>query len=149
MGIEATTHNYEFLNKAAIAFGLGDPKKMFCRKMGRKDFKNKKSRVGRGILGVITIGMIDTIEKTGSDWSVIAEQIMFWLVKSGEPFSADSFYSRAVAESMPPSMIKKFSGAMFREFQGAGYIRKRKDYILSQRNGAACLPLWENATQKK
>ena len=114
-----------------------------------KRLQKQKSRVGRVILGVMIISMIDTIEKTGSDWSVIAEQIMFWLIQRGEPFSADSFYSKAVAESMPPSMIKKFSGAMFREFQSAGYIRKRADYILSKRNGAACLPLWQNATQKK
>ena len=93
--------------------------------------------------------MINTNEKTGGEWSVTAEQIMFSLVQRGEPFSADSFYSLAVKESMPPSLIKKFSGAMFREFQGAGYIRKRKDYKLSERNGAAVLPLWENAQQKK
>ena len=93
-------------------------------------------------------GMMDEIIKTSSEWSLVAENIMFWLIKRGEPFSADAFYSRAVSESMPPCLIKKFSGAMFREFQAAGYIRKRNDYILSQRNGAACLPLWENASAK-
>ena len=93
-------------------------------------------------------GMMDEIVKTNSEWNVVAENIMFTLVQSGEPFSADAFYSKAVRESMPPSLIKKFSGAMFREFQGAGYIRKRKDYKLSERNGAAVLPLWENAQQK-
>ncbi len=94
-------------------------------------------------------GMMNEFEKTSVEWSAVAEGIMFWLIKRGEPFSADAFYSRAVSESMPPCLIKKFSGAMFREFQAAGYIRKRDDYILSQRNGAACLPLWENAQQKK
>ena len=93
-------------------------------------------------------GMMDEIIKTSSEWSLVAENIMFWLIKRGEPFSADGFYSKAVSESMPPCLIKKFSGAMFREFQAAGYIRKRNDYILSQRNGAACLPLWENASAK-
>lgn len=92
--------------------------------------------------------MIDTIEKTGSEWSVTAENIMFALVKRGEPFSADGYYALAVKESMPPSLIKKFSGAMFKEFQAAGYIRKRKDYVISSRNGGAVLPLWESAGGK-
>jgi phosphodiesterase/alkaline phosphatase D-like protein len=92
---------------------------------------------------------MDEIVKTNSEWNVVAENIMFALINRGEPFSADAFYSKAIGEAMPPSLIKKFSGAMFRQFQGVGYIRKRADYILSQRNGAACLPLWENAQQKK
>jgi len=107
-----------------------------------------ESRVGWGVFGVMNNGMMDEIMKTDGEWNVVAENIMFALINRGEPFSADGFFSLAVKASMPPSLIKKFSGAMFRQFQGAGYIRKRADYVLSQRNGAACLPLWQSASAK-
>ena len=108
-----------------------------------------KSRAGRGILGVMDYGMYDEIVKTNSEWSVVADNIMFALINRGEIFSADAFYEMAVKQSMPPSLIKKFSGSKFREFQAANYLKKRKDYRISSRNGGAVLPLWENAQQKK
>ena len=89
--------------------------------------------------------MIDPTERDYSDWSVIADDIMFNLIRRGEPFSADNWFEQARSHQMPPCLIKKLSGGKFREFQAAGYIRKRTDYKLSERNGGATLPLWEKA----
>jgi len=87
--------------------------------------------------------MFDEIVKTNSEWAVVADNIFFALIRRGAIFSADSFYEMAVKESMPPSLIKKFAGSKFREFQAANYLKKRKDYTISSRNGGATLPLWE------
>ena len=70
---------------------------------------------------------------------------MLSLAKRDEPFSADDFYKSAISFIMPPKVIKRLAGAMFKEFAAAGYIRKRSDYKLSERNGGATLPLWEGA----
>jgi len=107
---------------------------------------NTSMNFTRGFSRVIKfIMMMEEIQKTSSEWSLIAENIMFKLAKQDAPFSADDFYKQATSYQMPPSLIKKFVGAMFREFQAAGYVRKRRDYILSSRNGGATLPLWEKA----
>lgn len=126
---------------------MGWLKNFYPRKVPER-FQQNNYRTGRVIFGVIIYGMIDTIEKTGSEWSVTAENIMFELIRRGEPFSADSFYTLAVKASMPASLIKKFSGAMFKSYYSAGYLKKRKDYVISSRNGGAVLPLWESAGGK-
>ncbi len=88
---------------------------------------------------------MNEIINSASEWALVAENIMFALIRKNEAFSGDSFYSMAVKESMPPSLIKKFSGAMFRQFQHAGYIKKRSDYKISRRNGGAVMPMWQKA----
>ena len=89
--------------------------------------------------------MVNLIDRPFGEWELIADSIMFALVNRNEPVSADDFYSLAVKESMPPSLIKKYAGGKFRQYQAAGYLRKRADYKLSERNGGATLPLWERA----
>ncbi len=91
---------------------------------------------------------MDEIMKTSGEWSVVADNIMFALINRGEIFSADAFYEMAVKQSMPPTLIKKFAGSKFREYQAANYLHKRKDYVISSRNGGAVLPLWQSAQQK-
>ena len=93
--------------------------------------------------GVITYGMLDTVEKSCNEWSIVADNIMFALIHHGEAFTADAFYEMAVKELMPPSLIKKFAGSKIREFQAANYLRKSKNYTISKRNGGATLPFWE------
>lgn len=82
---------------------------------------------------------------SASEWELVAENIMFALIRKNEVFSGDSFYSMAVKESMPPGLIKQFSGSMFKRFQHAGYIQKRSDYKISRRNGGAVMPMWEKS----
>ena len=92
--------------------------------------------------------MTNETEHTGDDWSEIAKNIMWDLCALGEPFSADDYYERATALKMPAHTIKLYSGGLFREFKAYGFIRKRKDYILSKRNSSAILPLWERGNPK-
>lgn len=81
-------------------------------------------------------------ERDIAEYQRISTSIMFQLKESGEKFSADDFYSKARAESMPPELIKKFSGSLFRQYQAAGYIEKTGEYVLSNRNGSSPLPVW-------
>ena len=89
----------------------------------------------------------ETVRNEG-EWATLSEDIMWDLWTLGEPFSADDYYDFAMGHKMPAHLIKKYSGGLFREFSAYGYIRKRKDYILSKRNGSATLPLWERANPK-
>ena len=81
-------------------------------------------------------------ERDNSDYERIATSIIFTLKEKGTEFTADDFYRLAREEAMPPELIKRFSGSLFRRFQAAGYIEKTDRYILSERNGSTPLPVW-------
>ncbi|MEI6192874.1 MAG: hypothetical protein WCS42_00935 [Verrucomicrobiota bacterium] len=84
-------------------------------------------------------------EKTPSEWAYIGNNIMFALMEQDE-FSADDFYTGARSWAMPPATIKRLAGALFRQFQAAGYIEKSDRYRLSDRNGSAPLPIWQKVS---
>jgi hypothetical protein len=79
---------------------------------------------------------------TYSDYANMADEIMFWLIKRGEEFTADDFYDQARNENMPPDLIRKFSGSYFKKYQAAGYIQQTDRFELSKRNGSSPLPVW-------
>jgi hypothetical protein len=90
-----------------------------------------------------------TVQQKDAAWDYAAIEIMFSLKNSGAPFTADDFYRRCREISMPAHLIKKFSGAMFRRYQSAGYIRQRKgEHRLSERNNSSLLAVWEGITEK-
>lgn len=84
-------------------------------------------------------------ERSYAEFNVIGENIMFQLKSSGEEFSADDFYAKARQEQIPPTVIKRLVGKLFREFQAAGFIKKTDRYVLSERNQSTPLPLWTSA----
>jgi hypothetical protein len=85
--------------------------------------------------------------KPDIQWEFEATRIIFELKDSGASFSADDFYKKCREISMPAHLIKKFSGAMFKRYQSAGYIRQRKgEHRLSERNNSALLAVWEKAS---
>lgn len=87
------------------------------------------------------------IDKNPAEWEYEATKIMFELKDSGQPFCGDDFYRKCRAVAMPADLIKKFSGAMFRRYQAAGYLRQRKgEHKLSERNNSSLLVVWESAT---
>jgi hypothetical protein len=87
--------------------------------------------------------------KPDHGWEYGATEIMFSLKNSGGPFTADDFYRRCREICMPAQLIKKFSGAFFKRYQAAGYIRQRKgEHKLSERNNSSLLAVWEGVTEK-
>jgi hypothetical protein len=49
--------------------------------------------------------------------------------------------------AMPPDIIKRLAGKVFREFQAANQIKKTSKYVLSARNSAP-LPIWVAVSQQ-
>ena len=92
--------------------------------------------------------MITLKDLTLAEWEFEATKIMFKLKDELRVFTADDFYRLARAQAMPPALLKKFSGSMFRQFAAAGYIKKTDKFRLSERNGSSPLPVWEIATEK-
>lgn len=76
------------------------------------------------------------------DYKMMATTVMFQLIETKEEFTADNFYELARAAVIPPDLIKKFSGSLFKEFQASGYIKKTDRFALSERNGSTPLPIW-------
>jgi hypothetical protein len=87
-------------------------------------------------------------ERDSAEYHRIATEIMFRLFQSENEFSADDFYRLARREAMPPDLIKRYSGSMFRQFQAAGYIEKTDRFILSERNGSTPLPVWKSSGEE-
>jgi hypothetical protein len=88
-------------------------------------------------------------QRSDPQWEFAAIEVFFSLKNSGAPFTADDFYRKCREVSMPAHLIKKFSGAMFRKYQSAGYIKQRKgEHRLSERNNSSLLAVWEGVTEK-
>ena len=76
-------------------------------------------------------------------WPRKASEFMFHLIATmPNGFNADNFYDLCVGATMPPDVIRRLAGKLFREFQAAGYIVKTAQYTLSKRNGSSPLPVW-------
>lgn len=85
-----------------------------------------------------------------TQWSADATEIMFGIIEqSPDGFTADEFYTLARQRTLPPDVIKRFAGKLFREFQASGYIEKTDNYRLSERNGSTPLPIWRKAAQSR
>jgi len=83
-----------------------------------------------------------------SGWPRKANEFMFHLIRTKpDGFSADDFNSLCVGAKMPPDVIKRLSGKVFREYQAANYIKKTKAYKLSERNSQP-LPVWVSASEQ-
>ena len=83
-----------------------------------------------------------------TQWSADATEIMFIIIEHyPDGFTADEFYTLARQRALPPDLIKRFAGKLFREFQASGYIEKTDKYRLSERNGSTPLPIWKKAAQ--
>ena len=89
-----------------------------------------------------------TEEKSFNEWTWIGNQIIFALMNK-EEWTADDFYTGARSWSMPPAIIKRLAGALFRQFQAAGYIEKTDRFRLSDRNGSAPLPIWQRVSARE
>jgi hypothetical protein len=90
---------------------------------------------------------MDLNENTYSECCRIADEIMFKIIRIHSEFTADTFYECARSNNMPPAIIKKLAGSVFKQFQAAGYIQKTDRYRLSQRNQSTPLPVWIKAEE--
>src|SRR5476651_2511863 len=91
---------------------------------------------------------MDDKRYTTETWKEIGQYVMDIMIQKGKPFNADDYFLEAKSNFMPSWEIKRIVGAMFRQYQAAGKIRKRSDYKLSTRNGGNTLPMWESQTQQ-
>jgi hypothetical protein len=81
-------------------------------------------------------------------WHKKTNEFMFHLIAiKPDGFTADDFNALCVAAKLPPDVIKRQSGKLFREFQAAGYIEKTNCFVLSKRNSSP-LPRWISAKNK-
>ncbi len=87
-------------------------------------------------------------ETNTKEYEFRATEIMFKLKDEFDTFTADDFYRLARAGAMPPELIKKFSGALFKRFQAAAYIRQTGEFKLSERNGSSPLPVWQRIIEE-
>jgi hypothetical protein len=95
----------------------------------------------------IDLDELNFLELEYVTWHYVAQKLMFDLLGTGKPFSANDFYKLARAERMPPDLISDLSSDMFDEFSLAGYIRNT-DSVIECKHCAWCnkmIPVWERA----
>jgi hypothetical protein len=94
--------------------------------------------------------MTEFDDKELRSWAAKANWFMFQLVHNkSNGFCADDFYDSCRDAKMPPALIKRFAGKLFREFQSAKYIAKTDKFRLSRRNQSTPLPIWCKASEKQ
>ncbi len=72
------------------------------------------------------------IEQIKSQWNVKAVEIFFEMLKTHKTITGDT-YSRACRKAqMPPLHIARTSSGLFKSMKAQGYIKKTKEYVLSE-----------------
>lgn len=76
-------------------------------------------------------------ENTYDECCCIANDIMFWLIKTGDEFTSEDFCKAARSYKMFPDLIQEFSRSYFKMFEKSGYIKQTDR--LSEKDS---LPIW-------
>jgi hypothetical protein len=81
-------------------------------------------------------------------WNWKSIEIFFNLIKSQAELTADDFARECRKVQMPPAQIARNSGILFKQMKAQGYIKKTKNFKLSERNGSSPLPIYLTCPNK-
>ena len=93
------------------------------------------------------INIMTNKEKVNADFAkrqaeLAAVEIFLNLIKSRATITADEFVSECRKHEMSPLDISRLSGALFKSMKANGYIRKTKEFKLSERSSKP-LPVYQ------
>lgn len=83
-----------------------------------------------------------SIGRENAHWNWKATETFFKLIKEQRELTADDFARECRKVQMPPQQIAANSSVLFKSMKAQGYIRKTKNFKLSERNGSSPLPIY-------